>query len=283
MDRNKKDKSYVSEAGPPTVELAVKKNREEVSSLASTALPDDAPAPNPTLGRPRADCGSLKTRHRNFNIATWNVRTLSQCEKFENLVKEAELLKLDICGVSETRWTKSGHIDSENYRFVYSGAILQTYAPTSDYSDEDVDKYYEEVKDVLKEVKSSEVLIVMGDMNAKVGNQKLENIVGQHGLGCLFEDDRAENPPRVSNLDGLPIIATEVEHALRKMKNGKAPGLDNISTEILKALGDFGIVKLPEIFNHIYDSGHLPEDLLQSVFITLPKNQEQWNPVTSGQ
>ncbi|GFS27019.1 endonuclease-reverse transcriptase [Elysia marginata] len=55
------------------------------------------------------------------------------------------------------------------------------------------------------------------------------------------------------------------------MKNGKAPGLDNISTEMLKALGGFGIIKLTEIFNHIYDSGHLPEDLLQSVFITLPK------------
>ncbi|GFR82174.1 hypothetical protein ElyMa_002359200 [Elysia marginata] len=101
MDRTKEDNSYVSEAGPPTVELAV--NREEISSLASTALPDDAPAPNPTLGRPRADCGSLKTRHRNFNIATWTVRTLFQCGKFENLVKEAELLKLDICGGSETR------------------------------------------------------------------------------------------------------------------------------------------------------------------------------------
>ncbi|GFS26510.1 RNA-directed DNA polymerase from mobile element jockey-like [Elysia marginata] len=90
-------------------------------------------------------------------------------------------------------------------------------------------------------------------------------------MGCLFEDDRVENPPGVSNLDGPPIIATEVEHAPRKMKNGKAPGLDNISTEMLKALGNFGIVKLTEIFNYIYDSGHLPEDLLQSVFITLPK------------
>ncbi|GFR93643.1 craniofacial development protein 2-like [Elysia marginata] len=264
MDRNKKDKSCVSEAGPPTVELAVNKNREEVSSLASTALPDGAPAPNPTLGRPRADCGSLKTRHRNFNIATWNVRTLFQCGKFENLVKEAELLKLDICGVSETRWTKSGHIDSENYRFVYSGseshehgvglliskkltmhmlgylpvskrnivikiqaspfnlAILQTYAPTSDYSDEDIDKYYEEVQDVLKEAKSSEVLIVMGDMNAKVGNQKLENIVGQHGLGKI--NDRGVKLTQFCSEYDLCIINTFFQHPLRRTYTWKSPG-----------------------------------------------------------
>ncbi|GFS20154.1 endonuclease-reverse transcriptase [Elysia marginata] len=40
----------------------------------------------------------------------------------------------------------------------------------------------------------------------------------------------------VSNLDGPPIIAAEVEYALKKMKSGKAPGLDNISTEMLKAI-----------------------------------------------
>ncbi|GFR91923.1 endonuclease-reverse transcriptase, partial [Elysia marginata] len=75
----------------------------------------------------------------------------------------------------------------------------------------------------------------------------------------------------VSNLDGPPIIAAEVEYALKKMKSAKAPGLDNISTEMLKAVGNFGIEKLTDIFNDIYNSGHLPEDLLQSVFITLPK------------
>ncbi|GFR62666.1 chromosome 1 open reading frame 53 [Elysia marginata] len=42
----------------------------------------------------------------------------------------------------------------------------------------------------------------------------------------------------VSNLDGPPIIAAEVEYALKKMKSGKAPGLDNISTEMLKAIGE---------------------------------------------
>ncbi|GFR71987.1 endonuclease-reverse transcriptase [Elysia marginata] len=55
-------------------------------------------------------------------------------------------------------------------------------------------------------------------------------------IGCLFEDDRVENPPMVSNFDCPPIIAAEVEYALKKMKSGKSPGLDNISTEMLKAI-----------------------------------------------
>ncbi|GFR86077.1 RNA-directed DNA polymerase from mobile element jockey [Elysia marginata] len=40
----------------------------------------------------------------------------------------------------------------------------------------------------------------------------------------------------VSNLDGPPIIAAEVEYALKKMKSGKAPGFDNISTKIIKVI-----------------------------------------------
>ena len=40
---------------------------------------------------------------------------------------------------------------------------------------------------------------------------------------------------------------------------------------MLKALGDFGIDKLTLLFNKIYDTGFLPEEMLSSTFITLPK------------
>ena len=51
----------------------------------------------------------------------------------------------------------------------------------------------------------------------------------------------------------------------------KAPGEDGITTEMLKTLEDFGIDKLTELFNDIYSNGTFPEELLMSVYITLPK------------
>ena len=39
------------------------------------------------------------------------------------------------------------------------------------------------------------------------------------------------------------------------MKDGKAAGSDNIVSEMLKALGDFGAERLTEIANHVYNSG----------------------------
>ena len=55
------------------------------------------------------------------------------------------------------------------------------------------------------------------------------------------------------------------------MKDGKAPGEDGITTEMLKILEEFTIDKLTDLFNDIYNTGYLPEELAKSVYIPLPK------------
>ena len=88
--------------------------------------------------------------------------------------------------------------------------------------------------------------------------------------GELFADVRPDKP-EPPNLDGPPILRAEVEQAIKNAKSGKAAGSDEITAEMIKALEDFGSEKLTELFNDIYQSGCLPEDFLESVFITLPK------------
>ena len=66
-------------------------------------------------------------------------------------------------------------------------------------------------------------------------------------IGDLFDDNRPEMP-KMENKEGPPILKSEVEKALHKMKNGKALGEDQISAEMLKALYDFGIEKLTILF-----------------------------------
>jgi len=61
--------------------------------------------------------------------------------------------------------------------------IIQLYVPTQDYNDDDSEVFYEEVQTAIKQVKSIELLCVMGDMNAKVGSSAKGNIVGKFGLG----------------------------------------------------------------------------------------------------
>ena len=90
-------------------------------------------------------------------------------------------------------------------------------------------------------------------------------------IGDLYNDNRDEDRRIESNNDGPSIMEEEVSTALKKMKDGKAVGPDNITTEMIKALEGFGITTLTKLINNIYDTGHIPSDLSKSIFIALPK------------
>jgi len=47
--------------------------------------------------------------------------------------------------------------------------IIQTYMPTSGYKAEEVEEVYEQLEDVVKNVKKNDNLIIQGDWNAIVG------------------------------------------------------------------------------------------------------------------
>ncbi|GFN95437.1 craniofacial development protein 2-like protein [Plakobranchus ocellatus] len=47
--------------------------------------------------------------------------------------------------------------------------IVQVYAPTSDSEDVEIEKFYEEIEKAKGYLKSRDIIIIMGDFNAKVG------------------------------------------------------------------------------------------------------------------
>ena len=72
-------------------------------------------------------------------------------------------------------------------------------------------------------------------------------------------------------MEGPPIMKDEIRNALRSMKDGKAAGPDNITSEMIKATDELGITKLHSLLNRMYDEGYLPADVSRSIFIALPK------------
>ena len=56
-----------------------------------------------------------------MKIATWNVRTMHQAGKLQNVKEEAIRLNLDILGLAEVRWLGSGKLVSEDHTLIYSG------------------------------------------------------------------------------------------------------------------------------------------------------------------
>ena len=68
-----------------------------------------------------------------------------------------------------------------------------------------------------------------------------------------------------------PEILLEVMEAIKQIKDGKACGLDEIPTELLKLLDKEQMKKVTGIINAIYTAGEILTEWLKSEFITLPK------------
>ena len=54
-------------------------------------------------------------------------------------------------------------------------AIIQVYAPTSDASDENLESFYNTVQEALDKTPPRDLLVMMGDWNAKVGKTERKN------------------------------------------------------------------------------------------------------------
>ena len=67
----------------------------------------------------------------------------------------------------------------------------------------------------------------------------------------------------------------EIENTLKSLKKGKAPGIDNITSDILKLGGKEVIKALKTIFNNILDSQEIPEMWREAKMIILHKKGER--------
>jgi len=68
--------------------------------------------------------------------------------------------------------------------------IIQCYAPTNDAPEEEKIAFYDALQATIDKVPRSDVSIVLGDMNAKVGedNSGREENMGKHGVGSMNEN-----------------------------------------------------------------------------------------------
>ena len=53
--------------------------------------------------------------------------------------------------------------------------VIQVYAPTSNAKEAEVERFYEDLQDLLELTPKKDVLFIIGDWNAKVGSTKSRN------------------------------------------------------------------------------------------------------------
>ena len=65
--------------------------------------------------------------------------------------------------------------------------VIQVYAPSSNVEEAEVERFHEDLQDLLELTPKKDVLFIIGDWNAKVGSQETPGVSGKFGLGVQNE------------------------------------------------------------------------------------------------
>ena len=65
--------------------------------------------------------------------------------------------------------------------------VIQVYAPTNNAEEAEVERFYEDLQDLVELTPKKDVLFIVRDWNAKVGSQETPGVTGKFGLGIRNE------------------------------------------------------------------------------------------------
>ena len=77
----------------------------------------------------------------------------------------------------------SVHLQGKPFNII----VIQVRAPTSNAEEAEVERFYEDLPDLLELTPKKDVLFIIGDWNAKVGSQETPGVTGKFGLGMRNE------------------------------------------------------------------------------------------------
>jgi len=99
--------------------------------------------------------------------------------------------------------------------------LIQFYAPTADNTDDEVEKFYDQLDRAIQQCRSQDIRIVMGGLNAKVGGERDGRAVGPFGLGQ--RNERGSRLVEWCTANRLVIMNTWFEHHMKNLYTWKSP------------------------------------------------------------
>jgi len=128
-----------------------------------------------------------------------------------------------------------------------------------------------------------------GIQNTVIEDSQGNRIVEQSQVLKIWENyitELHDRPNRPENLEVEPeeevdahekgpyILQSEVEKAIKEMRNKKATGDDDVLEDVLKLMGEGGLKIMTKLINTIYETGEWPKDFTEVAMITLKKKPQ---------
>ena len=99
--------------------------------------------------------------------------------------------------------------------------VIQVYAPTSNAEEAEVERFYEDLQDLLELTPQKDVLFIIGDWNAKVGSQETPGATGKFSLG--IQNEAGEKLIEFCQENALVIANTLFQQHERRLYTWTSP------------------------------------------------------------
>jgi exonuclease III len=111
--------------------------------------------------------------------------------------------------------------------------VVSAYAPTDCSSESLKDEFYSQLNDLLRKAPRSDIVVLAGDLNARVGRLNLEEaqLGGPHGLDS-HRNDNGERLLSVCMDNGLFLASLNFRHRKRHLATWPPTAIDQAWTQI---------------------------------------------------
>ena len=99
--------------------------------------------------------------------------------------------------------------------------VIQVYAPTSNAEEAKVERFYEDLQDLLELTPKKHVLFILGDWNAKIGSQETSVVTGKFGLG--MQNEAGQRLIEFCQENALVIANTLFQQHKRRLNTWTSP------------------------------------------------------------
>ena len=96
--------------------------------------------------------------------------------------------------------------------------VIQVYDPTSNAEEAEVERFYEDLQDLLELIPQKDILFIIGDWNAKVESQEIPGVTGKFGL--TMQNEAGQRLIEFCQENALVIENTLFQQHKRRLTRG---------------------------------------------------------------
>ena len=111
--------------------------------------------------------------------------------------------------------------------------IVQAYAPTSDYDDNEIEEFYDQLQNVIDQTPKKGILVVQGDWNAQVGRDACGNWPGICGPFCNDDPNERTQTSGVCHLLTILCWRTHLVITRHPEDGYSIAQMDNTTTRLI--------------------------------------------------